>query len=144
MRALVTGGAGFIGSHLMDALLDADEEVVVVDHLAGRHEHNLAAAIRRGAELVRSDAVCGDPGNGADSEDAPIAPLSPYGASKAGAEMYMSCFAACMASPRCPCPADVQCLWPAPGSARRIPASWDLLGRRAREGRVATVFGDGK
>lgn len=33
MRVLVTGGAGFIGSHLCDALLAADHEVVCVDNL---------------------------------------------------------------------------------------------------------------
>ncbi len=40
MRVLVTGGAGFIGSHVVDALVARDDEVVVVDSLVhGRREN---------------------------------------------------------------------------------------------------------
>lgn len=40
MRVLVTGGAGFIGSHIADALLDAKHDVVVLDDLStGRREN---------------------------------------------------------------------------------------------------------
>lgn len=39
--AVVTGGAGFIGSHMVDVLLDNDFEVRVVDNLSGGHERNL-------------------------------------------------------------------------------------------------------
>ena len=40
MRVLITGGAGFIGSHLTDLLLSQDHEVVILDDLStGRHDN---------------------------------------------------------------------------------------------------------
>ena len=40
--AVVTGGAGFIGSHTVDLLLENDFAVRVVDNFTGGHEKNLA------------------------------------------------------------------------------------------------------
>lgn len=155
MRALVTGGAGFIGSHLVDALLDGGSDVLVLDHLR-RPKPNLDSARARGAGVLRADVtdtdamrdrmrefkpevvfhlaaqidvrrsvadpstdahvnvggtaavltaardagvgrvvlastagVYGDPAELPTPEHAPVAPLSPYGASKAAAESYL-------------------------------------------------------
>jgi UDP-glucose 4-epimerase len=55
MRALVTGGAGFIGSHLADELLDRGDEVAVVDDLSTGRRENLTGALARGAELHEVD-----------------------------------------------------------------------------------------
>jgi UDP-glucose 4-epimerase len=156
MRTLVTGGAGFIGSHVIEALLDDGHEVAVVDDLSsGRREHlrpgvvlhqadvvdapamqaliaserpeavvHLAAQIgvRRSVEDPAHDVmvnvagtatvleaaraaaarrfVLASTGGGLygeaetlpTPEDAPIAPMSPYGTSKAAAETYLELY----------------------------------------------------
>jgi UDP-glucose 4-epimerase len=55
MRCLVTGGAGFIGSNLVDALLARGDEVTVVDDLSTGRRENLDEALAAGAELVELD-----------------------------------------------------------------------------------------
>ena len=158
MRVLVTGGAGFIGSHLVDALLDRGAEVSMADHLHRSPKPWFAEALLRGAQLYVADlrdlpalrpafaaarpevvlhlaaqvdvrlsvadpafdaqvnvagtvsvleaarevgarrvvmassaAVYGDPRDLLPTpENAPIAPLSPYGTSKAAAEWYLA------------------------------------------------------
>jgi UDP-glucose 4-epimerase len=159
VKALVTGGAGFIGSHLADALVAGGHEVHVVDDLSSGRVENLEVALARGAELhvedvtdaawmidlagiVRPDvvfhlaaqidvrrsvddpafdagvnvagtaavldaarragterlvlastaAVYGVPHELPTTESAPVAPLSPYGASKAAAEEYLGVY----------------------------------------------------
>jgi nucleoside-diphosphate-sugar epimerase len=158
MKALVTGGAGFIGSHLATALVEAGHEVVVLDNLAtgkrenldrveGRvdfregdlrdrvavadavagcevvfHQAALAAVARsvddprevtdvnvggtlnvllasRDARVRRvvfasSSSVYGDVPELPKTETMPLSPRSPYAASKAAGEAYVSGFAA--------------------------------------------------
>jgi UDP-glucose 4-epimerase len=52
-RSIVTGGAGFVGSHLVDALLAAGEEVTVIDDLSSGR----AANVPGGARLYELDIV---------------------------------------------------------------------------------------
>jgi len=52
---MVTGGSGFIGSNLVDALLARGDEVTVVDDLSTGRRENLAEALVAGAELVEAD-----------------------------------------------------------------------------------------
>ena len=55
MRVLVTGGAGFVGSHVVAELLDRGDEVVVFDNLRQGHR----AAVLQGAELIEGDLADG-------------------------------------------------------------------------------------
>ena len=63
MRALITGGAGFIGSHLADYLLDRDDQVILLDdlstgrlanisHLTGRADAEFVLGSILNADLV--------------------------------------------------------------------------------------------
>jgi UDP-glucose 4-epimerase len=55
MRTLVTGGAGFIGSNLVDELLARGDEVAVLDDLSTGRRENLDGALGAGAELIEGD-----------------------------------------------------------------------------------------
>src|SRR3954447_26732385 len=152
MTVLVTGGAGYIGSHMVHSLVDAGERVVVLDNLATGFdwavapdvpvvvgdtgdqtrvaallaEHEVDAVIHFAASVVVPDsvrdplgyyrnntansrtlieaavasgvrqfifsstaAVYGNPAKVPVTEDAPLAPMSPYGTSKMMTEMML-------------------------------------------------------
>lgn len=57
MRAMVTGGAGFIGSHLVDALLARGDEVHAVDNLATGSRENVASGATLHMLDIRDDVL---------------------------------------------------------------------------------------
>lgn len=54
-RILVTGGAGFIGSHLVDRLLTEGYDVTVLDNLSSGHMKNIAHKRKRTFHFVKGD-----------------------------------------------------------------------------------------
>ena len=64
-RAVVTGGAGFLGSHLCAQLLDRGYEVVAVDNLLTGRRTNLVDLLgREGFSFVEADVIAGIPVDG--------------------------------------------------------------------------------
>jgi UDP-glucose 4-epimerase len=55
LKVLVTGGAGFIGSNLVDALVARGDDVVVLDNLSTGRRSNLDSALAQGSRLVVED-----------------------------------------------------------------------------------------
>ena len=54
-KVLVTGGAGFIGSNLVDALLERGDDVIALDNLTTGRRANIEPALSRGAKLIVED-----------------------------------------------------------------------------------------
>src|SRR5919107_636083 len=121
MKAFVTGGAGFIGSNLVDALVERGDYVEVLDDLSTGRPDNLEGALARGAVLHDADirdgerlaapleaarragvrrvvnsstggAIYGDAGTIPTPEDHLAAPMAPYGQSKLAAEGYLGLY----------------------------------------------------
>jgi UDP-glucose 4-epimerase len=55
VKSLVTGGAGFIGSHLVDALAARGDQVLVLDDFSSGKRENLAGALEAGAGVTELD-----------------------------------------------------------------------------------------
>jgi UDP-glucose 4-epimerase len=55
VTSVVTGGAGFIGSHLVDALAARGDDVLVLDDFSSGKRENLADALENGVEVIELD-----------------------------------------------------------------------------------------
>jgi UDP-glucose 4-epimerase len=60
VKSLVTGGAGFIGSHLVDALAARGDHLLVIDDFSSGSRENLAGALEGGAEVTELDVADAD------------------------------------------------------------------------------------
>jgi UDP-glucose 4-epimerase len=57
MKTLVTGGAGFIGSHLVEHLLLTNRDVIILDDFSGGNKKNLGLAQLNGSVEIVSGSV---------------------------------------------------------------------------------------
>jgi UDP-glucose 4-epimerase len=210
VRALVTGGAGFIGSNLVDALVERGDDVSIVDNFSSGRRENLHTALAAGVRVhdasvtdgeimtalvadERPDAIFhlaaqidvrravedpaydaainvggtavmleaaraagtrrfllastggaiyGDCDRLPTPEDAPAAPVSPYGASKVAAETYLALYRRLHGLSTCPLRlANVYGPRQDPLGEGGVIA---IYCHAARDGLPVRVFGDGR
>lgn len=55
MNIIVTGGAGFIGRHLVSSLLQDENSVTIYDDLSKSSEEKISALVTKGAKFVKAD-----------------------------------------------------------------------------------------
>ena len=55
MKIIVTGGAGFIGKHLIKDLLDKGNTITIFDNFSNSEEKSLVNFIKRGVKVVNGD-----------------------------------------------------------------------------------------
>ena len=60
MKILVTGGAGFIGSHLARALVEGGASVVILDNVSTGNRENLGEFVLADDQVVRAEFIQGD------------------------------------------------------------------------------------
>lgn len=61
MRCLVTGGAGFIGSNLVDALIERGDNATVIDDLSTGKRENLDGALNAARRCTRQTSAMPQP-----------------------------------------------------------------------------------
>src|ERR1043165_4853862 len=61
MKILITGGAGFVGSHLCETLVARRHEIVVIDDLSTGRIENIAHLEKSGAVRIVVDSVAHEP-----------------------------------------------------------------------------------
>ena len=55
MNVLVTGGAGFIGRHLVKSLLKSGYKVTIFDNFSNSSEKQIASMVDAGLNVIRGD-----------------------------------------------------------------------------------------
>ena len=139
MRMLVSGGAGFIGSHIVEQLLDAGHEVVVLDSLEPTAHDGIPDGLPGGADYRWQDIR--DP----DSWRSAPSPVSTPYATRRRAWGSGSTSPTCVTTSTTTTPARPRCSGPcttsASGGASCWPAAWSCTAR-VRTAAPATVVFD--